>query len=182
MGNRNQRNRVRLAILDTGISTSNPEFAGRIVACHTEVQGTSSCEDDNGHGTHVAGIAGAAGISTAARGVAPNVQFLEDKVLDSNGGGSISQIIAGIQWAINNGAKVISMSLSTSPADNGGTSPNCDTLVSSLSSPVNNALTNCATVLTAAGNSGGQVKGGPGWLRSLLPLRAVDHTETLASL
>jgi len=172
---------VRLAILDTGISTSNPEFAGRIVACHTEVQGTSSCEDDNGHGTHVAGIAGAAGINTAARGVAPNVQFLEDKVLDSNGGGSISQIIAGIQWAINNGAKVISMSLSTSPADNGGTSSNCDASFSSLSSAVRNAVADGVTVVAAAGNSGGQGMGAPGCLSSVIAVGAVDSTDTLAS-
>src|SRR3989449_5517385 len=152
---------VRLAILDTGISTSNPEFGGRIVACHTEVQGTSSCEDDNGHGTHVAGIAGAAGINTAARGVAPNVQFLEDKVLDSNGGGSISQIIAGIQWAINNGAKVISMSLSTSPADNGGTLPHCDASFSSLSSPLHKAVANGVTLVAASGKNGGQGIGAP---------------------
>ena len=172
---------VRLAILDTGISTSNPEFGGRIVACRTEVQGTSSCEDDNGHGTHVAGIAGAAGINTAARGVAPNVQFLEDKVLDSNGGGSISQIIAGIQWAINNGAKVISMSLSTSPADNGGTSSNCDASFSSLSSAVKNAVANGVTVVAAAGNSGGQGMGAPGCLSSVIAVGAVDSTDTLAS-
>src|SRR5256712_11876462 len=106
---------VRLAILDTGISTSNPEFAGRIVACHTEVQGTSSCEDDNGHGTHVAGIAGAAGIITAARGVAPNVQFLEDKVLDTNRGGGNPPKNARKQGGDNKGAEAITKRLRTSP-------------------------------------------------------------------
>ncbi|HZD12493.1 MAG TPA: S8 family serine peptidase, partial [Candidatus Binatus sp.] len=142
---------VRLAVLDTGISTSNVEFNGRIVGCHTEVPGTLNCEDDNGHGTHVAGIAGSAGVNNASRGVAPSVSFLIDKILDSNGSGQISQIIAGIEWAVNNGAKIISMSLSTQPADNAGTLSNCDTSFPSLATAVNKAVADGLTVVTAAG-------------------------------
>src|SRR6266487_315831 len=72
---------IRLAILDSGINQANQEFAGRILAglCHTEIVGTT-CEDDNGHGTHVAGIAAAQGVNAAAEGVAPAVQLMIDKV------------------------------------------------------------------------------------------------------
>jgi len=145
---------VRLAILDTGIATAHPEFSGRIVACHTEVSGTTTCEDDNGHGTHVAGIAAAAGVNPSAKGVAPGLSLMSDKVLNSAGSGNISQIIAGIQWAQTNNAQIISMRLETSPVDGGGTQPNCDNVFPTLTTAVNNVVAAGVTVVAAAGNSG----------------------------
>ncbi len=171
---------VRLAILDTGIATTHPEFTGRIVACHTEVRRTTTCEDDNGHGTHVAGIAGAQGVNAAAKGVAPSVQFMSDKVLDSSGSGSLSGVIAGIGWAVTNNAKIISMSLGTSPVDGGGTLSNCDNVFPSLTTAVNNAVTAGGTVVAAAGNSGASGLGAPGCISSVIAVGAVDSTDTLA--
>ena len=92
---------VPVAILDTGIDTTHPEFTGRIGLCHSEITNTNTCEDGNGHGTHVAGIVGASGVNPSAKGVAPSVTLLIDQVLDSTGSSTLSSIIAGIDWARN---------------------------------------------------------------------------------
>ncbi len=129
---------IPVAILDTGIDTTHPEFSGRILKCHSEITNTNTCTDGNGHGTHTAGIAGAAGVNPSAKGVAPAVSLYSDQVLDSTGGGTISGVIAGIDWATANSAKVISMSLGTSPLAT--SQPNCDTAIPSLTTSINNAV------------------------------------------
>jgi subtilisin family serine protease len=172
---------VRLAILDTGIATQHPEFAGRIVACHTEVKMTTTCEDDNGHGTHVAGIAGAQGVDPSAKGVAPSVSLMSDKVLNSAGSGSLSGVVAGIDWAVTNHARIISMSLGTSPVDGGGTQPNCDSVFPTLTHAINNAVAAGVAVVAAAGNSGTAGLGAPGCISSVIAAGAVDSSDQLAS-
>ncbi len=172
---------VRLAILDSGIATSHIEFAGRIVACKTEVVGTTTCEDDQGHGTHAAGIAGAKGIDGRAKGVAPSVLFMVDKVLNSSSKGFFSDIIAGIDWATSNNAQIISMSLGTSPVDGAGTQSNCDSWYPSLTTAINNAVAAGVTVVAAAGNSGTSGLGAPGCISSVIAVAAVDSSDTLAS-
>ena len=170
---------IPVAILDTGIGTTHPEFSGRIALCHSEITNTNTCEDQNGHGTHTAGIAGAAGVNPSAKGVAPAVSLDIDQVLDSKGSGSISGVIAGIDWATTNHAKVISMSLGTSPIST--TQPNCDTAIPSLTAAVNNAVASGVTVVAAAGNSGNQGVGAPGCISSTIAVGAVDSTDTIAS-
>ncbi len=178
---------VRVAILDTGINRTHPEFTGRITDCKTEVAGTASCEDDNGHGTHVAGIAGAQGINPSAKGVAPNILFMSDKVLDSNGGGILSQVIAGIQWATlgpdgilgtGDEANVISMSLGTSRT---WKATNCNNADRSMTDAINFAVSNGVTVVAAAGNSGGAGVSLPGCISTTIVVGAVDFNDVLAS-
>ncbi len=103
---------VPLAIVDTGISTTHPEFAGKIhPAAYNVLDDNRSPDDDYGHGNHCAGIAGAMadnGIGVA--GVAPAVSLMPVKVMDSKGRGDDATIAKGIVYAADNGAKVISMS------------------------------------------------------------------------
>ena len=61
--------------------------------------------DDNGHGTHVAGIIAAADDTQGVVGVAPQAKLYAIKVLGSSGGGYWSTVITGIDWAINNGCR-----------------------------------------------------------------------------
>jgi len=77
-------NGVKIAILDTGIDRGHQEFSpARIMECESEMGSKEpTCDDLHGHGTHVAGIAGAAGVNLAAKGVAYDVSFLIDKVLE----------------------------------------------------------------------------------------------------
>jgi subtilisin family serine protease len=169
--------------LDTGIDTTHPEFSGRILKCHSEITNTNTCDDGFGHGTHVAGIVGASDIPVGsdpnAKGVAPSVSFYIDQVLDSSGSGTVDGVIAGIDWATTNNAKVISMSLGTSPLAR--SQPNCDGSITSLTTAINNAVAAGVTVVAAAGNSGSQGVGAPGCISSTIAVGAVDSIDTIAS-
>ena len=175
-------NGVRVAILDTGIDTDNVEFgSGRIIGCHSEMGlAEPTCEDLHGHGTHVAGIIGASGVDSAAKGVAYDVSYLIDKVLAKNGSGSLDGIIAGIDWAIANNAQVISMSLGTS-AYSDQSAPNCDTWYPTMTSAVNNAITHGVTVVVAAGNSDISGVGLPACISNTIAVAAVNDNDSLAS-
>ncbi|MDT0610449.1 S8 family peptidase [Streptomyces lancefieldiae] len=103
---------VKIAVLDTGVDTDHPDFAGRIEAAESFVPG-ETVEDGNGHGTHCIGTAaGPANPRQGPRyGVAPEAQILAAKVLSNAGSGQDGFILAGIAWAVARGARVISMSL-----------------------------------------------------------------------
>ena len=104
------RKRLRVAIMDTGIMTKHPDLKGN-VASGINITGTGSdILDPNGHGTHVAGIIGALNNEIGIVGVMPEVDLYAVKVFDSRGDGSLSNIIRGLQWCINQGIKVVNMS------------------------------------------------------------------------
>lgn len=140
---------VLIAILDTGIDLDHPEFAGRIDVDGFCFGGASMCsglsaigDDDEGHGTHVAGIAAAAADSVGNTGVAPDATLLPVKVLDSYGVGSYSGIAQGISYAAAQGAQVINMSL-------GGPRPIDTSILSALQTAAQTSV-----IVVAAGNEG----------------------------
>lgn len=103
---------VILAILDSGLDTGHPEFSGRLVGGYDFVEGDAVPQDECGHGTHVTGIAAASGNN--ARGVAGidwQARIMPVRVLDSVCDGWISDVVSGLIWAADSGAKVINMSL-----------------------------------------------------------------------
>src|SRR5581483_338881 len=89
---------VDVAVIDTGIDLNHPDLAGNIAGGVTFVRKTKSADDDNGHGSHVAGIIAAVNNSVGVVGVAPKVRLWAVKVLDRNGSGALSTVIAGIDW------------------------------------------------------------------------------------
>ncbi|AND42267.1 cell wall-binding repeat-containing protein [Cytobacillus oceanisediminis] len=99
---------VKVAILDTGISVHEDLT---IAGGRSFVEYTDSFHDDNGHGTHVAGIIGAADNNKGIVGVAPDSRLYAVKVLDKTGSGFVSNIIKGIDWAITNKMDIINLSL-----------------------------------------------------------------------
>jgi subtilisin len=100
---------IRVAVVDTGIG---PHIdLPRPLAGATFVPGTNSWHDDQGHGTHCAGTVAALRNGRGVIGVAPRADLLAAKVLDSTGRGADTWIAAGIVWAVNNGADIISLSL-----------------------------------------------------------------------
>src|SRR5713226_1848250 len=145
---------VRVAVVDTGIDVGDPNYWWPDYTGHPDLVGCQSIiiksfvsgesgNDDNGHGTHVAGIIGACtnnGIGVA--GANWSVQLMGVKVLDYSGSGTISAVASGIQWAADNGAKVINLSLGTS-------SP-----YRTLERAINYAWNKGAVLACAAGNSG----------------------------
>jgi aqualysin 1 len=88
---------VNAYIIDTGIRTSHVEFGGRAVGAFTSVKGPKTTDDCFGHGTHVAGTVGG-----TTYGVAKGVKLYAVRVLDCNGGGTTSGVIAGIDWVTKN--------------------------------------------------------------------------------
>lgn len=103
---------VSVAVLDTGFDSGHPDFAGRSVTVQSFVP-NESAQDGHGHGTHCIGTAlGSKSPSTGLRyGVAYKAEIFAGKVLSNSGSGSDSSILAGIDWAIESGCQIISMSL-----------------------------------------------------------------------
>lgn len=159
---------VRVAIVDTGIDLEHPDLQGRI-ADVTDFTGEGP-DDNNGHGTHVASIAAGGGVVSNGkyRGVAPGATILAAKVLRRDGSGTQSDVMAGIEWAVRNGAQVINLSLGGPPTPCDGTD--------ALSELVDAAVEAGAVLCVAAGNSGpgpGTV-GSPGCARRVITVGATE--------
>ena len=134
---------VVIAVVDSGIATHSDL---NIIGGTSFVTGNSSYYDDNGHGTHVSGIAAARDNGTGVLGVAPGASLLAVKVLNSQGSGYMDDVAAGIEWAVDHGANVINMSLA------------CTGNVLCNDSVMQDALTYATSsnvvIVAAAGNSG----------------------------
>lgn len=133
---------VRVAVIDTGINNSHPDLKDNIAGCQNFIVSWKTCEDDNGHGTHVSGIIAAENNNIGVIGVAPNAKIYALKVLDRNGSGYLSDIIEALDWSIQNGIQVVNMSL--------GTTSNIQSFHDAVSRAYNNGIIQVA----AAGNSG----------------------------
>jgi len=108
---------VNVAVLDTGIDCRHPLLRGKIKGKYVIKQPAGNTADDNGHGTHVAGII-AANRAKNAYGISPDVNLYNVKILDKNGEGNLSDMIDGIQWCLDNGIRLINLSLSTTEENN----------------------------------------------------------------
>lgn len=142
---------VVIAVIDTGIYPGHLDLdGGKIIGWKDYVNGQTTPYDDNGHGTHVAGIAAGEGQANAAyTGVAPRAALVGVKVLNSAGSGLTSTVASGVNWVYQNkltyGIEIANLSLGSSGCSNGS-----DT----LSLAVNNLVSNGVVVVVAAGNSG----------------------------
>ena len=130
-----------IAILDTGIDLTHPDL--NVYNEVSFVPGTSSADDDNGHGTHIAGIAAAKDNDIGVVGMAPGARLWAVKVLDSNGAGSISDIIAGIDYVTEHANEIDVVNLSFG----------CECSSPALDEATNNAVAAGITFVVAAGNS-----------------------------
>ncbi|MBP2327836.1 subtilisin family serine protease [Kibdelosporangium banguiense] len=166
---------VKVAVLDTGWDYDHPDLQGLVID-ERSFGLAKNANDDNGHGTHVAGIIAGSGSASGGRyaGVAPDVDLLIGKVLDDSGSGSASQIIAGMEWAVAAGADIVNMSLgSRFPSD--GTD---------VMSQAVNALSRQSDTLfvVAAGNSGpgATTVAAPAAADAALTVGAVDSASVIA--
>ena len=140
---------ITVAVIDTGIDANHPDLAGVAVPGATFVSSpdpscpSGSSVDDNGHGTHVAGlIAANANNGQGIAGVAFGVRIMAIKALDCTGAGLLSDVATGITWAVDHGARVINISLGSSSAQ------------TTLEDAIRYALAHNVLVVTAAGNCG----------------------------
>ena len=105
---------VVLAVIDSGIDLGHPEFSGRLIPGYDFVDRDSTPSDSCGHGTHVAGIAAATGNNRRGiAGVDWNARIMPVRVLDRTCEGWISDVVSGLVWATDHGARVINLSLGT---------------------------------------------------------------------
>ncbi|HUG15792.1 MAG TPA: S8 family serine peptidase [Thermomicrobiales bacterium] len=106
------RDTVIVAVIDSGVSPTHPDLAGRMVAGFNVIDGSANTADISGHGTHVAGIIAAQGANdVGTAGVAMDVRVMPIRVVSEQGEISVADEIAAIYWAVDNGADVINLSL-----------------------------------------------------------------------
>jgi subtilisin len=164
---------VKVAIIDTGIDKDHPDLDANVAGGINFVRSKGSVDpfawdDDNGHGSHCAGIVAAENNGSGVVGVAPDASLLGVKALDKRGRGKESDIIAGIEWAVDIGAHVISMSIG------GGAS-------SSIHEACNAAYAAGLILVASAGNTNGGNCLFPAAFDSVIAVSATDISDSLAS-
>ncbi|MEU6224442.1 S8 family serine peptidase [Streptomyces sp. NPDC047042] len=168
---------VKIAVLDTGVDTDHPDLVDRLEETASFVPG-ESVEDGHGHGTHCIGTAaGPANPKQGPRyGVATEARILAGKVLSNAGSGSDGQILAGMDWAVARGARVISMSLGA-PVRPGELFPQ------TYEKLAQRALARGTLIVAAAGNESRRPRrvepvGRPANCPSILAVASVDQALT----
>ncbi|WP_406157735.1 S8 family serine peptidase [Streptomyces sp. NBC_01005] len=166
---------TKVAVLDTGVDAEHPDLKGRVAASENFTD-SDSTDDRQGHGTHTISTVGGTGAASGGKkkGVAPGADLLAGKVLNDSGSGAESWIIAGMQWAVDQKADVVSMSLG-SPEPTDCTDP--------MSVAAEELAQNKGTLFViAAGNAGPTLNtvSSPGCAPSVLTVGAVDRDDTTA--
>lgn len=161
---------IRVAVLDTGMDLNHPDFAGRNIVSASFVPG-QAVQDGHSHGTHCIGTACGPKSPTGTQrryGIAGESTILVGKVLSNQGSGQTGWILAGINWAIQQKAVVISMSLGSAVPVGGTFSPAYEQAAVS-------ALANNCLIVAAAGNSGNQPVGSPANCPSIVAVGSLDQ-------
>jgi serine protease len=159
-----------VAVLDSGVDAGHPDLAGHLLPGYNTFNTALPPADGFGHGTMMAGIiAAGTNNSIGVAGVAWSAKVRPVKVLDDNGRGADSNIINGINWAVANGARVISLSLSA-PGYN-----------SVLDDVINKTIDRGVVVIAAAGNGGSGVPQYPGAYYRTLAVGATNGNGVLTS-
>lgn len=158
---------VRIAVLDTGLDQDHEDFVGK-VAMQANFSASPTLDDRHGHGTHVAGIAGAAmdnGVGIAGAGGAATLMI--GKVLGDDGKGNTAALVDGIVWAANQGARVINVSVTLKRPS------------LSLQAAIDFAARKNVLVVAAAGHKHGASKAYPAAFDNVVAVTAVDAQNAL---
>lgn len=159
---------VKLVVIDTGIDMTHPELSGILKGGWNAISTAATFNDDNGHGTHVAGTIAAKDDDKGVVGVAPQVDLYGVKVLDANGSGTFDDVIAGMLWAVENKMEVANMSLGAGQGNQ------------ALADAVEAMRKGGVILIAAAGNSGRAV-GYPAAYPGAIAIAASDSGDKLAS-
>ncbi|MDB5099692.1 MAG: peptidase, partial [Cyanobacteria bacterium RYN_339] len=159
-----------VACVDSGVDYNHPDLAGQVAKGHDFVNNDDDPMDDNGHGSHTAGtVAARTNNGTGIAGVAGGCKVLAVKVMDANGGGDVSNISAGIDYAVKAGAKVINLSLGA-PQES-----------QILHAAVQQAVKAGVVVVAAAGNDGSTTRNYPAAYPEVLSVGATDENDARAN-
>ena len=178
-----------VCVIDTGVA-NHDALAGKIMAqhCYCAVSGpccsgnsteNSDATDNNGHGTHVAGII--ASKDAVYMGMAPDANLIAVKVCDASGYCASSDMIAGIEFCINQSSSYNISAISVS-IGGGSYSDSCDSLVSAMTDAINSARQKGIPVVIASGNSGYSDKlTWPACVQNATTTMAMDKSDNVAS-
>ncbi|MBV9857249.1 MAG: S8 family serine peptidase [Streptosporangiaceae bacterium] len=168
---------VLVADLDTGYDPGHPDLAGVVAAAKNFTKSKHGIRDEVGHGTWTASIIAGSGAASNGKyqGVAPGARLLVGKVLGDDGTGTESQVIAGMQWAVAQHARIVNMSL-------GFSAPwICPAGIDPVSQALDSLSASSGTLfVAAAGNNGPGFLDAPGVAKSALTVGAVDSSGKLA--
>lgn len=174
---RAQGSGATIAVVDTGVDLQHPDLQANLVPGVDLVAGKSDCppgpQDENGHGTHVSGIAAAVtnnGIGVA--GTAPAAKIMPVRVLDASGSGDLATVAAGITYAADHGADVINLSLGELPIVGQLTVLNQE-----IEDAVNHAWDRGSVVVAAAGNETFPLCEYPSFAQHAVCVAATDSRE-----
>lgn len=162
--------RTVVAVLDTGVDATHPDLQASLVAGYDFVNGDDDPADDDGHGTAAAGVVAARtnnGMGQA--GICWGCSLMPVKVLDAEGSGNTSDVAAGIVWAVDHGARVISMSLGSSDSTR------------TLADAVAYAHGKGAVLVAAAGNDGNSELNYPAALEGVIGVAGTTRGDELYS-
>lgn len=169
---------ITVCVVDSGIDKTHPDLLSNLAGGRNFVVikgkiNRDNWNDDNGHGSHVAGTIAAVENSIGTVGVAPKAKLFAAKVLDLRGSGYLSDVADGISECVSAGAKVINMSLGAS------SDPNLD---SPLKTAILNAQSAGVIVVVAAGNEGQNIINTiPAGYPSVIAVAALDSNDLFAS-
>ncbi|ETR68772.1 MAG: subtilisin [Candidatus Magnetoglobus multicellularis str. Araruama] len=175
---------VKVGIIDTGIDNNHPDISvvdgiSFVLADDDNIKTfTNSWEDDNGHGTHCAGIIGAQNNKIGVVGVAPECSLFSIKVLSSSGSGQLSWILGGMGWAAEQKMDVVSMSLGSMVFE---ADAECSVAYQRAAQEL---INQGCIVIAAAGNSGEEKfpwVGLPARCSEFMAVGAIDKNKNIAS-
>jgi len=160
---------VVVAIVDTGLDLEHPEFAGKVTEGYNVLDGSNLPEDDNGHGTHVAGIIAAkTNNSDGIAGMSWNSKLMPIKAIGADGSGSAVDIAEGIYWATDHGADVINLSVGNYTSS------------AALKEACRYAFEHNVVLVAASGNDNTDQPSYPAAYDEVLCVAAVDHRRERA--
>jgi Subtilase family len=172
-------NGVKVAVLDTGIQKTHPDLTSRLLNFaefdsngHKVAEGISAALDDHGHGSHVCGIIAGGCASGRWIGMAPKAQLLVARILGKKGG-TDAQVLSGMQWAVEQGAAIINLSLGTLSFE--------PDVLDTYATAIFNARAHGIPVVTAMGNHGNQTSGAPANDYFALAVGATDIQDRVAA-
>jgi len=163
---------AKVAVLDTGVDASHPELAGKVLAGTSILDGSNGMTDPSGHGTWLAGIIAAQTDTLPVEGIAAvgyaGVQIVPVTVLNANGEGQDSDVIAGVLWAADHGADVILMAFSAPDFSQ------------NLQDAIDYAWSKGVVVVAAVGNNAVSTPTFPAGDRGVMGVAATDQNDGLA--
>jgi len=161
---------IKVGVLDTGIALEHPDLQPAILEGRDFTRSPSAAYDAQGHGTHVSGIIAARRNAHGIVGVAPESKIITAKVLNDDGAGSSQDIVAGIRWAVEAGADILSMSLGSPEPDE------------EIHQALLHAISKGIFVITAAGNEGPELDtvGYPAGFPEMVAVGSIDRQKKLS--